>query len=178
MDARRVVAAALALFIALAACGGGSTTAPSASEPSLDGTWRFSADFADAGRRCSQTGPLGLREEGVTKGELYSYLHFAGSITITQCSCPDLYCAGGPEPLAGDFISAGSFVGKVGSFETDLGRYGFECPVFFIDEAQPNRLSGQVECSFGPWFPRPPGQTGNPYVPQWTAKGAWMADRQ
>lgn len=34
------------------------------SGPSLDGTWRSSADFADGGRPCSQTGTARLMGDG------------------------------------------------------------------------------------------------------------------
>lgn len=60
--------ACLGGVIALAGCGGGSTTAPTNSGPFLDGTWRFSADITDGVRTCSQAGTLGLREVGIQGG--------------------------------------------------------------------------------------------------------------
>ena len=61
---------ALSSLLVLADCGGGgSSTAPSVSEPTLDGSWALTVDCSDGTRICSQAGTLVLRQGGIVKGE-------------------------------------------------------------------------------------------------------------
>lgn len=119
---------------------------------------------------CSQTGMLKLLQGSVHKSpDSFSALWFEGLIETPSSTCTDLYVQGWAVHIEGFFFSNGGYVRKTGSFEQDdCAGSCLGYSIFWIDAAQPNRLSGRTDCSFR--YMKGQGW--------WEAEGLWVAERQ